>query len=396
MSVLFNPASPEFQRDPYPVYAELRRETPVYRHPAGMHVVTGYTEVLRVLKTPDVFSSSAMGGTAPRIEADGSMRPGRGALIGLDPPAHGEQRRIVSRGFTPRRIAELEPRIRAIAEEFVAKFVHTGACDLIGDLGSPMPVTVIAELLGLDPSRRDDFKRWSTALVIGGTSIEGGEGRRRSRGMMHEFSTFMNGFIEETRQNPGDNLVSVLISAEQDAGTLDAAQVFSFAMLLLIAGSETTTNLIGNAVIALLQHPEQLEEVLADRSLVPQVLEETLRWDSPVQLLMRMTVEDTELGGVKIPKGNMVMPVLAGANRDPEQFPDPERFDIHRDTQGHLAFGFGNHFCLGASLARLEARIALENVLERMSNLRLDTDVIERHASFLIRGPRALPLRFDA
>ena len=396
MAVMLNPIDPDFQQNPYPKFSELRREAPVFRHPGGFYAISRYRDVAHVLKTPEVFSSKAMGGMdMPAGRSD--LNPSQGSLIGKDPPVHTRMRSIVNRGFTPRGIAALEPRIRAVVDELFAKFVDTGECDLMRDLAVPMPVIMIAELLGMDPSMRDDFKRWAHSLMIGSTGLHPPEEQLRHLANVREFSRYMRQCTEDRRKNPGDDLISQLIHAEEEDGFLTADEVVGFSSLLLFAGSETTSNLIGNAALALLGHPEQLERVLADRSLVPNVLEETLRYDSPVQMLMRLSVEDTELGGVAVAKNAFVFTLLGSANRDGAQFDDADRFDIDRNTQSHLGFGLGNHFCLGAALARLQARAALETILDRLPRFRLaKQEPIERHRSFLIRGPAALPLRFGA
>ena len=395
MAVLLNPIDPDFLADPYPTYARLRDEAPVYRHPGGFVAVSRYADVQTVLRTPEIFSSRAMGGGPVRVRDPEALPLGSGSLISLDPPEHGRLRGIVSRGFTPRRIADLEPRALAVMDELFAKFQHTGACDLVADVSAPLPVTMIAELLGLDSARRDDFKRWSNALIVESTSI-GSQGRLSNLvAIMGEFRSYLLTVIEARRAVPADDLISILVHAEEEDGTLDAVEVLGFAALLLAAGSETTTNLIGNALLALLEHPDALAEVLADPSLVPAVLEETLRWDSPVQLLMRVTTQATELGAVELGTGTLVMVLLGAANRDSEEFPDGDRFDPHRVASGHVGFGFGNHFCMGAALARLEARVALERILTDLPEPRLAAPA-ERHGSFLVRGPKALDLRFTA
>ena len=395
MAVLLNPIDPAFLADPYPVYARLRDEAPVYRHPGGFVAVSRYRDVQHVLRTPEIFSSRAMGGGPVRIRDPEALPLGSASLISLDPPEHGRLRGIVSRGFTPRRIADLEPRVRDVTDELFARFRGAGTCDLVADLCAPLPVTMIAEMLGLDASRRDDFKRWSNALIVESTTVGSAARGPALLGVMREFRSYLLEVIQQRRDAPSDDLISLLIHAEEAEGTLDAVEVLAFVALLLAAGSETTTNLIGNAWLALLEHPAALEAVRDDPGRVPAVLEETLRWDSPVQLLMRITTGPTELGGVELGTGTLVMVLLGAANRDSSQFADGEHFDPERNASGHVAFGFGNHFCLGAALARLEARIALERILAELSEPRL-AGPTERHGSFLVRGPSQLPLAFAA
>jgi len=445
MATRFNPFDSEFVKDPYPIYAALRSEAAVARVPIGpreivkivaglirmqreqgmslrdalrlfrdrqrarrqshssrklrfrprVYTISRYDEVSYVLKHPEIFSSEAMGGSEVQvINAEGDIAPTSGSLIGHDPPEHTRQRNIVSRGFTPRRIAQLEPKIQKNAEELFARFEQRGSCDLMEEFANPLPVSVIADLLGLDPDRRDDFKRWSTALIVGSTQ-PGSGGSFGNIGLFREFRSYMTEVIADRRKNPGDDLISTLIISGEGDEILEPEMVISFASLLLAAGSETTTNLIGNAMLALFRNPEQLERVQNDSSLIDRVIEEALRYDCPIQLTARLALQDSEVAGVSIPRGSMVAVLLGSANRDERQFDEPDRFDIDRPTPVHLAFGFGNHFCIGASLARLEASIALEMILTRLRGLSLSVDEVERHGSFLVRGPSSLPVKFE-
>jgi cytochrome P450 len=314
-------------------------------------------------------------------------------LIAEDGERHAAMRAIVNRGFTPRRIAAWEARARELVAGSVAKLRAGGPFDLVEDLAIPLPVGIIAEMLGVEPSRQRDFKRWSDAVIDTAT----GPGRAepfspRIVDAIIELATYMRAVAEERRRHPADDLVSVIVAQQDGENALTIREVIQFAMLLLVAGNETTTNLIGNAVTALLDHPDQLARVVADPSLVPAALEETLRWDAPVQLVFRTATQDVEIAGVRIPRGAYVAPLLGSANRDERRFPEPDRFDVARDPQGHLGFGFGKHFCLGASLARMEARVALAALVPELPRL-----VRERPRplvdSFLVRGPRRLELR---
>jgi cytochrome P450 len=313
------------------------------------------------------------------------------SLIGQDPPIHTGLRNIVNRGFTPRRISALEAGIRVRVVALVDALAERDEIELVRDLAAPLPVMVIAELLGLDPEQHAQFKRWADDMIVGSSGRDVAEADvDRS---VAELRGFLEGAIDERRGQPGDDLISVLVHAEEDDGVLTARQVLNFVQLLLAAGSETTTNLLGSAVFHGLRHPSQWSAVRRDPALVPALLEETLRFDSPVQLVMRLVTEDTEIGGGKIPAGARIFVLLGSANRDPAQFPDADRFDIHRRATGHLGFGLGTHFCLGASLARLQARLAVEALLTRLPDLALVSESVEHHGSFLVRGPRSLPLR---
>ncbi len=405
MSFVFNPMDPEVLRNPYPTYKRMREEHPVYRHPSGFWALTRYQDVSNALKDAAVFSSSAMGRppTMPVENAGQTLAAREGerrvqlaaigrSLISEDPPIHTDQRNIVNRGFTPSRIGALEPRIDALADELLRGFETRGHCDLTAEFANPLPVSVIAELLGLDPSKRDDFKKWSSDIIIGATQA-GGMGK----GVMDSVLLFRDTIseaVEDRKQHPGTDLISILVDAGLGEGILDADSTVGFAGLLLAAGSETTTNLIGNAMVTLLEDPGLLKKVREDHDWIKPLLEESLRHDPPVQMLMRKTTRATQVNGTEIPPESMVMLVLGSANRDETRFANPDEFDLERDTQGHLGFGFGNHFCLGASLARLEGAIAIAQLIERLREPRLAVPEVEYHGSFLIRGPAVLPIAF--
>lgn len=423
--VKFDPFSVDVRANPYPHYARLREHAPVYRvERSGFHLVSRYEDVLFVLKHPELFSSRAMqmmmlSGMGAGIESMGGqgldpaalLRLGERmkdlpfdplqmmkspALIAADPPNHARLRNIVNRGFTPRRIAALEPRIREIAREALDRMLSKSEFDLVSEFTIPLPVRVIAELLGVEPERRGDFKRWSDALVAGAT---GSESENRPEAMIEafiEFNAYFMEVIEQRRRDPRDDLISTLVAAEDGAAALNPMETLMFAILILAAGNETTTNLIGNAVLALLDRPDLFERVRRDPALVPIFIEEALRFDSPVQMLFRQTTREVAIAGVTIPEGAIVMPIFASANRDAKQFDQPDCFRLERNPQGHLAFGFGIHFCLGSSLARLEARVAFEELFRRVAKLHplgTETGWVD---SFLLRGPRRLDLGFDS
>jgi cytochrome P450 len=299
----------------------------------------------------------------------------------------------VNRGFTPRRIAELETRVRAIARRTLAAFEDKSDFDLVSELFTPLPVTVIAELLGVDPERSTDFKHWSDCVVIGSTGTAGKFGPAT---MLEGVAGLLNYILDDIGRRRGqqrNDLIGALIGAEEGDAALTPLDVANFALLLLLAGNETTTNLLGNVLLALLAHPDVLARVRRDPSRIPALVEETLRYDSPIQFIYREATQDVELAGVRIPAGSVVIPLLGSANRDEAQFPDPNRFDVSRDTQGHVAFGLGVHFCLGASLARLEARVALEELLARYAGFEHIAPRVQYVDSYIVRGPKRLPLR---
>jgi cytochrome P450 len=389
MSFVFNPMDPEVLRNPYPTYKRMRDEYPVYRHPAGFWALTRYQDVSEALKDAATFSSSAMGQQNPRGPGEGLGR----SLISEDPPTHTEQRNTVNRGFSPSRIGALEPRIEELANELLTSFESRGHCDLTEEFANPLPVSVIVELLGLDPNKRDDFKKWSNDIIVGSTQA-GGMGSTVIDSML-KFRETIAAAVEDRKLHPGSDLISILVDAGLGEGILDADSTIGFAGLLLAAGSETTTNLIGNVMVTLMEDPGLLKQAREDHELIKPLLEESLRHDPPVQMLMRLTTTDTQIDGTEIPAGNLVMMMLGSANRDETRFPNPDEFDIERNTQGHLGFGFGNHFCLGASLARLEGTIAIAQLIERLREPRLAAPEVEYHGSFLIRGPAKLPLEFE-
>jgi cytochrome P450 len=253
-------------------------------------------------------------------------------------------------------------------------------------------VTLIAELLGVDRARHAAFKRWSDAFVSAGTPR--GFSLDTTLPAMREFNEYFGAEIERRRTNPSDDLISVLVQAEMPEGRLSALELLAFTRLLLVAGNETTTNLIGNAVIALLDHPDQLERLRAEPALVANAVEEALRYDPPVQGLPRLVREDVELGGVKLPAGARAFLMIGSANRDPERWTEPDRFDLARDTTGHLGFGFGIHFCLGAPLARIEGQVAIGTLLRHMPGLALATETPEWRESSVLRGLKTLPVTF--
>jgi cytochrome P450 len=395
---VFDPFSPEVQRDPYPYYAELRRTAPVFPlQGRGLWAVSRHIDVGFALKRPDLFSSSIM---ADRSNNDGLSA--EEALLSADPPAHTGLRKRVERAFTPRRVRELGPRLRALAEELVAAFPKSGAVDVVAGLAAPLPVIVIAELLGVDPARHADFKRWADAVIARGTGRAVPPERRAALdGTVDELKSFLTDAIEARRRAPGEDLLSALVRTDQtgdDAGTgLSPAQALNFAVLLLLGGSETTTNLVGNALRATFAHerfhPGTLARLRGDGALVDALVEETLRFDAPVQTILRRATQDVLLAGQVIPAGGTVLLLLGAANRDSRVFDDAESFRLDRGELKHLAFGVGPHYCLGATLARLEARAALD-ALFALPDLRLGAGDVEMIDSFVLRGPRALLLEY--
>jgi cytochrome P450 len=411
----WDPYSARWRDDPYPKYRELRDGAPVHHSPASeTWTVSRYEDVVAVLRNTEVFSSKTRGGQMEQAMEELSLaeklqlfarfvtqvrampwtvRRSR-MLIQEDGAVHLRMRDLVNRGFTPRQIKRLEPRIRALVADCMAKLEREAQFDLVSELNIPLPVTVIAELLGVEPEKRHVFKHWSDVIISGATGS--GIANPLASGVldaMGELRAYLRPIVRERRRRPADDLISIIVGAKVDGAGLSDYEIFLFVLLLLIAGNETTTNLLGNAVDALLAHPDQLARVAADPRLVPALVEETLRFDGPIQFLTRVTTREAELHGVRIPAYARVVVLLASANRDERRFPEPDRFDLSRDARGHVAFGFGAHFCLGASLARLEARAALEALvpeLPRLARVRPEREFLD---SFLIRGRARLDLR---
>lgn len=420
MSVRYEPFSPEFRDDPYPHYEALREHAPLhFATEAKAYCVSRYDDVRTVLLDAERFSSDAMRtlllgaepGHDPSTDPAAMQRMLTIAqalpfpietlalarnLISLDPPRHGPMRSLVTRGFTPRRIAIWEPRLHAIATECVDAMRRHAEFDVIGDLAIPLPMQIIAEMLGVESERRDDFKHWSDRIIAGSTGSGRGQDPVASGFIpaIAELCAYVQVVAAERRSTPGDDLISVLLSAQDGGSDLTDAELAFFVLLLLVAGNETTTNLIGNATGALLRNPEQLARVRADRSLMPAMVEEALRYDSPIQYVFRRTTCDVEIAGGVIPANQHVIAMIGSANRDERQWgATAATFEIGRETQGHLAFGLGNHFCLGAALARLEGRIALGALLDELPRLETSSANVEYIDSFLVRGPRTLMLR---
>jgi cytochrome P450 len=400
----FDPFSAEVVADPYPWYEQLQRQGPVQRIPTrDLWMVTGYDQVATVLRDPSTYSSSlgyAALSTGAMSREPSDMRGMLGVdatdlrmLISTDPPDHTRVRRLLSRVFTPRAIAELEPRLRAICDELVegllARAQSSGA-DLVSDLAVPFPVTVIAELLDIPSDRRSDFRRWSEALV---GALSGDMDVLEAQAAGRELFSFMTEVVEERRARPGSDLISRLVVGgdQDDPDALNVEEITLIAILLLAAGNETTTNLIGNAAAALSAHPAQADLLRASPDLLPAVIEEVLRWDSPVQGLFRGTTRATTLADAELPAGALVLVCFAAANRDPEHFNDPNRFDINRRPGDHFAFGHGIHFCLGASLARLEARVCFEQLFKVGTRLEPRGGAV-RTTGFMLRGFTKYPV----
>ena len=399
VTVQYNPLTPEVRANPYPLYRQLREQDPVHwSELMASWVLTRYDDVEAVLRDPRFSTARRRTGnrfTEQLMEMQEQMGPiGQATtMLRADPPEHTRLRNLVSKAFTPRAIEAMRPHIQQIVDELLDAVAGSDRFDLIHDLAYPLPVIVIAEMLGVAPEDRDRFKRWSgdIAATLGGPMLSP-EVIQQAIASSREMTDYFRGVIEIRRKEPEDDLLSALIAAKEQGEALSEHEVLATCVLLLVAGNETTTNLIGNGMVALLQHPGQLEQLRDDPSLTESAVEEFLRYDGPVQATGRTATEDIEVGGTVIKEGQVAFTLLGAANHDPAQFANPDTLDITRKDNRHLAFGHGIHFCLGAQLARVEAQVAFETLLRRFPDLKLGADGVEWGGAFILRGPKALPL----
>ncbi|MER5812913.1 cytochrome P450 [Streptomyces sp. NPDC002033] len=388
--------SADFVRDPYPVYARLRAGGPVHhvRTPDGEEtwLVVGHEACRTAFTDPRLSRDWRHAGDISQIINADQDHPALAHMLMSDPPDHTRLRRLVARAFTPRRIEALAPRIQQITDELLDAMEANPErrADLVDAFAFPLPMTVICELLGVPELDREAFRGWSNEMVAR-TSPEA------EAAVYEAMPRYLSQLIDAKRAAPGDDLLSAMIHAVDDGDRLSPAELIGMCVLLLIAGHETTVNMIGNGMRALFAHPEQLADLRADLGLLDGAIEEMLRYDGPVETCtQRLALEDVEMGGVVIPARSTVLIAMADADRDPARFEEPGRFDIRRDARGHIAFGHGLHYCLGAPLARLEGRIALRSLLERFPGLRSDADEAKLSwvPGMLIRGVRELPVRW--
>jgi cytochrome P450 len=385
--------------DPYPAYQRFRTADPIHWDEINARwLLFRHADIAAVLRSP-----SASSNRAPAMQR--WVPPGMrqlidyrsDSMINCDAPRHNRLRLLVNKAFTTRAVEAMAGNIQRLVDGFLDAVAARGRMDLIADLAYPLPVTVIAEMLGVPPEDRDQFKHWSDELVV---TISGNPSALRPRDFRRvgryyaELSAYFAEVVARRRAQPRNDLLTALAQAEEAGDRLNESELYANAALLLVAGHETTTNLIGNGMLALLRHPDQWERLKADPALVPGAVEELLRYDSPVQFTARLLTQDMEIGGKRLQAGQMVQLALGSGNRDPEQYADPERLDVGRQDVKHLAFGLGSHYCLGAPLARLEARIVFETLLRRFPNLHLDGAEPKFRDNFNLRGLEALPVAF--
>jgi cytochrome P450 len=387
--------------EPHSVVARLRVEAPVARViiPPDMPawLVTRYADVRAALADPRLGKDSRHMMELFNRQESNEEREGHeegllmAHMLNSDPPDHERLRRLVNKAFTSRRIEQLRPRIQQITDELLAA-IDDPVVDLLDAFAFPLPITVICELLGVPTDDRDDFRKWSNTLL---SNTDDAADEAAAAAM----TNYLIALIAAKREHPGEDMLSALVQARDEGDALSERELVSTAFLLMVAGHETTVNLIGNGVLALINHPDQLAALRADMSQVPDAVEEFLRYQGPLNhATFRFTLEPTEIGGVAIPADEFVMVSLLSANRDPDRYTAPDALDIHRDTQGHLAFGHGLHYCLGAPLARLEAEIAFTGLLDAFDSIELAVPVDELvwRPGTLIRGLERLPVRLGA
>jgi cytochrome P450 len=393
--------APETRANPLPLYARMRQEAPLVRlvDPnlgVPMWVVTRYKDAVELLRDPRFTKDwRKLPDSAPARQQRAKTTQEALSLhmLAVDPPDHTRLRTLVSKAFNPRRVEELRPRVTAIANELLDAARPRGEVDLLDALAFPLPITVIAELLGVPVEDRDSFRDWTTTLVS--PPVNGNLEPYRKAGM--QFAQYIQALLARRRSEPRDDLLTALVSVEEQGDRLSPTELVSMLFLLLLAGHETTVNLIGNGVWALLRHPEQLERLRANPALIEPAVEEMLRYCGPVETTTpRWAPQDLEFRGQVIPAGESVVASLLAADHDPEQFPEPEKLDITREPNRHIAFGFGIHFCLGAPLARLEGTIAINLLLERMPRLQfaVEPSALRWRDGILVHGLQRLPVAF--
>lgn len=389
---------PDVRRDPYPTYRRFRERRIVRLRLFGGWAVARYDDVERVLRDP-AFSTDRDAVAIVKM----LHRATRGApdfrdliennLLMIDGSRHRRLRGLVSKAFTPRRVEALRPRVGALVDEMLERMAEQERADLIRDLAQPLPTVVIAELLGIPVADQPRFRAWSDVLVQLLDPLSGHGGLDPPKHAMQELGAYLRALLAERRSAPRDDLLTAMSEAEEAGESLAEGELVALAALLLVAGNETTTSLIGNAVLLLLRNPDERKRLQDDLGLVPAAVEECLRLEPPVQLTDRAVMAPVELAGRRLAPGTIVAALIAGANRDPARFPEPDRFDLGRAEDRHLAFGHGSHYCLGASLARLEAQVTLRALLSRFPDLDGPAEPPGWKPSIVLRGPTALPLR---
>jgi pimeloyl-[acyl-carrier protein] synthase len=386
----FNPFDTAVMADPYPYYRRMREEDPVHwNDTVRAWFLTRHADVVELLRD-DRFSADRTRSERFRPPPPHRRRPGRSMLV-LDPPDHTRLRNLVNKAFTPRTVERLRPRVEAIAAEILDRIDGGDGFDLVRDFAYPLPVIVIAEMLGVPAADRAAFQQWSAVLVRGLDPLVSDEEQEVVFDARDALLDYLRGVLMQRRREPQDDMLTSLIAAEENGDIFSEGELLAMCNLLLVAGHETTVNLLGNGALALLENPDQLDRLRRDPDLVGTAVDELLRYTSPVQWTGRVAAAEIELGGRTIQPPQSVIGILGAANRDPQVFPDPDRLDLGRHPNPHVAFGRGIHFCLGAPLAHLEAEVAMPMLLERFPRLRM-AGKPEQRPTWVLRGLRRLPV----
>jgi cytochrome P450 len=398
----FFPMGERYHENPYRTYRRLREKDPIHRSRLlNGWVLTRYADVTAILRDPrfsaDERKQSGFEKMRRQAVKQGIMDADEGyggSMLRVDPPDHTRLRSLVSRAFTPRTVEGLRGRVQTVVDEHLDAVADEGGMDVIASLAYPLPVIIIAELLGIPADDQARFKHWSDEMVRG-MGMSSTDDARRSRRAQRELRAYFEGIASARRADPREDLLSAMLAAEDGGERLSADELYETCALLLVAGHETTSNLIGNGLLALLRQPEQIRLLRDEPCRMEQAVEELLRYDSPVQATTRIAPEDIDFQGQTFRAGQQVALILGAANRDPNRFADPDRLDVTREDARHAAFGHGIHFCLGAPLARLEAPIAFRAMIERFPNMRLDESITPRwKENVILRGLEQLPVRF--
>lgn len=408
----FDPLVVFTENDRFAAYRAGREESALSRSKVlPIWSVLRYDECVAVLRDPEHFASDPMtafelmkktGGAGPlnagSADAFANMAPFmQDMMVTKDGATHSRLRSTILKAFTPRMIAGLEPRIGQLADELLGEIESRGDFDMMEDFAIPLPIFVIAEILGVDPSMRAQFKHWSNKMVLDPTGdMLLNPGGRQDLEWAREFTDYFEAQFEERRRKPREDLVSQLVELEKQGEKLNPNELMAMCAILLVAGNETTTNWIGNAMVALTEHPDAMHALAEEPEKIPNAMEEVLRFYSPVQCLFRFSLEGARIGDREIPPGQLVLPWLQSANRDPAVFENPDVFDIDRDPSRHIAFGSGIHFCVGAPLARLEMKAAMPRLLARLPGLhRTSEKAVRFRKSLMLYGPESVPMGFD-
>lgn len=399
---LSNLRHPEIRANPYPFYAQIRSTDPVYWDESmGFWVLTNYADISTTLLKRPVSKAQGMTAALNRLpETEQQIaKPVYDVfarqILYADPPYHTHLRGLVNKTFTSRVVERLKPHIQQLVDELLDEVQPHGRMDVIRQLAYPLPIIIISKMLGLPPEERDRFKRWSDDAVgaVGIVRQEPGLIEKAHQSLA-EFADYINDLQAQHQQQPQDNLLNALFTVEEQGAMLNREEVIANTLLLLWTGHETTTNLIGNGLLALLRHPDQMQKLKEDPTLITGAVDEFMRYDNPVQIIWRVAAEDFEIGGKQIRQGQLLNLLLGAANRDPAQFPNPDRLDLSRGPIRHAGFGFGSHYCFGAPLALINVEIAINTILRRMPTLQLETEALtwQEHPTF--RGLKSLPVTF--